>query len=103
MMGKFSCLCCRLLTFSKSTFLEILSESNCLDSDQDRHYAGPDLNPNCLQRLSIDKKKSLLAGKELSNAVNSSMILVGCDLEHKQVSKNRESQPQIIRQSIELS
>ena len=26
--------------------------SNSLDPDQARHFAGPDLGPNCLQRLS---------------------------------------------------
>ena len=30
--------------------------SNNLDPDQDRHYVGPDLDPNCLQRLSADDK-----------------------------------------------
>ena len=30
--------------------------SNCLDPDQDRHFVGPDLGPNCLQRLSADHK-----------------------------------------------
>ena len=29
-------------------------ESNSLDPDQARHYVGPDLGPNCLQRLSAD-------------------------------------------------
>ena len=28
---------------------------NSLDPDQARHYVGPDLGPNCLQRLSADK------------------------------------------------
>ena len=28
--------------------------SNCLDPDQDRHYVGPDLGPNCLRWLSAD-------------------------------------------------
>ena len=28
--------------------------SNSLDSDQVRHFVGPDLGPNCLQRLSAD-------------------------------------------------
>ena len=28
--------------------------SNGLDSDQERHSVGPDLDPNCLQRLSAD-------------------------------------------------
>ena len=30
--------------------------SNSLDPDQDRHSVGPDLGPNCLQRLSPDDK-----------------------------------------------
>ena len=28
--------------------------SNSLDPDQARHYVGPGLGPNCLQRLSAD-------------------------------------------------
>ena len=28
--------------------------SNSLDLDQTRHFVGPDLGPNCLQRLSVD-------------------------------------------------
>ena len=34
--------------------------SNGLDPDQDRHCVGPDLGPNCLQRLSADDKKELI-------------------------------------------
>ena len=30
--------------------------SNNLDPDQARHFVGPDLGPNCLQRLSAEKK-----------------------------------------------
>ena len=30
--------------------------SNSLDPDQARHYVGPDLDPNCLQRLSADNE-----------------------------------------------
>ena len=30
--------------------------SNSLDPDQDQHYVGPDLGPNCFQRLSADVK-----------------------------------------------
>ena len=30
--------------------------SNSLDPDQERHYVGPDLGPNCLQRLLADDK-----------------------------------------------
>ena len=28
--------------------------TNSLDPDQARHFVGPDLDPNCLQRLSAD-------------------------------------------------
>ena len=28
--------------------------TNCLDADQARHFVGPDLGSNCLQRLSAD-------------------------------------------------
>ena len=28
--------------------------SNSLDPDQARHFVGPDLGPNCLQKLSAD-------------------------------------------------
>ena len=28
--------------------------SNSLDLDQARHFVGPDLDPNCFQRLSAD-------------------------------------------------
>ena len=39
--------------------------SNSLDPDQARHFVGPDLGPNCLQRLSADDKLPL-AGIELN-------------------------------------
>ena len=34
--------------------------SNSLDPDQARHYVGPDLPPNCLQKLSVDDSRRLL-------------------------------------------
>ena len=40
--------------------------SNSLDPDQARHFVGPDLDPNCLQRLSADNKSRPLACKELN-------------------------------------
>ena len=44
--------------FQNQLLREILSQipsvSNCLDPDQARHFVGPDLGPNCLQRLSAD-------------------------------------------------
>ena len=46
------------LTFSKSLkiFMKTIKVSNRLATDQDRHSVGPDLGPNCLQRLSSDNK-----------------------------------------------
>ena len=37
-------------------FFNTISVSNNLDPDQARHFVGPDLSPNCLQRLSADNK-----------------------------------------------
>ena len=37
-------------------FFNTISVSNRLDPDQARHFVGPDLGPNCLQRLSADNK-----------------------------------------------
>ena len=34
--------------------------TNSLDPDQARHFVGPDLGPNCLQRLSADKELKLV-------------------------------------------
>ena len=45
------------LTFSKISYKNSISlrVSNSLDPDQARHYVGPDLDPNCLQRLSANE------------------------------------------------
>ena len=42
------------LTFSKNSFRYTIKASKSLNPDQNRHYVGPDLGPNCLQRLSAD-------------------------------------------------
>ena len=47
-------------------FFNTVRASNSLDPDQVRCFVGPDLGPNCLQRLSADYKKIPLAGKELN-------------------------------------
>ena len=39
------------LTFSKNSFRNTIRVSNSLDQDQDRHFVGPDLGPNCLQQI----------------------------------------------------
>ena len=53
--------CCLLifskLTFSKKAFRNTIRMTNSLDSDQHRHVVGPDLDLNCLQRLSADDKR----------------------------------------------
>ena len=41
-------------TFSNNYFRNIISVSNRLNPDQARRFVGPDLGPNCLQRLSAD-------------------------------------------------
>ena len=41
-------------SFSKNYFRNTIRVSNSLDPDQARHFVGPDLGPNCLQRLSAD-------------------------------------------------
>ena len=42
-------------------FFNTICGSNSLDPDQAQHFVGPDMGPNCLQRLSAD-----IAGKELN-------------------------------------
>ena len=39
-------------------FFNTIRVSNSLDTDQARHFVGPDLGPNCLQELSADNKMS---------------------------------------------
>ena len=56
---KFFMLFCRLLiffkvNFSKNSFRNTIRVSDSLDLDQARHFVGPDLGPNCLQKLSAD-------------------------------------------------
>ena len=55
------CFCCFStaifkINFSKNSFRYTIRVLNSLDPDQDRHSVGPDLGPNCLQRLSADNK-----------------------------------------------
>ena len=42
------------LTFSKKSFRNTIRVSNGLDPNQDRWNVSPDLDQNCLQRLSAD-------------------------------------------------
>ena len=60
---------CRLLfflfknNFWKNSFRNTIRVSNSLDPDQAWHSLGPDLGPNCLQRLLSDDTR----GKEFKN------------------------------------
>ena len=61
MLGNFPCFCCRLQTFSKSTFSKnsfgnTIRVSISLDQNKGRQFVGTDLGRNCLQRLSADNK-----------------------------------------------
>ena len=50
MLGDFAC---KYILFSSADFFtETIRVSNSLDPDKARHSVGPDLGPNCLQRLS---------------------------------------------------
>ena len=46
------------INFSKKSFRNTIRVSNSLDPDQDQHFVGPDLDPNCLPRLSVGDKSS---------------------------------------------
>ena len=41
-------------TFSKNSLRNTFRVSGSLDPDQAEHFVGPDLVPNCFQRLSAD-------------------------------------------------
>ena len=49
-------LLCAIFYSLDAGFFNTIRVSNSLDPDQERHFVGPDLGPNCLQRLSADNK-----------------------------------------------
>ena len=50
--------------------------SNSLDPDQARHFVGPDLGPNCLQRLSADcETTKVAASKKTVKYCNNLVVL----------------------------
>ena len=63
LLVNFSCLIFLCYFFQNHLFREKNSgiESNSFDPDQARQNVGPDLDPNCLQKLSAD---ATLVGKE---------------------------------------
>ena len=57
--------------FRKHSFGNTIRVLNRLDPDQDRQNVGPELDPNCLQRLSTDyKSRHYTAGKELAAQIH---------------------------------
>ena len=44
--------------FRKKSLTNTIRVLNSLDPDQARHFVGPDLGPNCLQKLSADDNYS---------------------------------------------
>ena len=65
--GNFSCLYCHVLTFLKITFSKKIQE-HYKNLDQDQLSVGPDLDPNCLQRLSADDKFAASKERVKSNS-----------------------------------
>ena len=51
------------LTFKNDFRSKSIRVSNSLDPDQDRHFVGPDLSPNCLEWLSAGDNSHRLKGK----------------------------------------
>ena len=47
-------------SFLKNSFRNIIRVSNSLDPDQARHSVAPDLGPNCLQSMLVNKELSIL-------------------------------------------
>ena len=45
-----------VLTLKQNFFQEYHQSANCFDSDRAQHFVGPDLCPDCLQRLSSQGK-----------------------------------------------
>ena len=56
-------------TFSKISFRKLPSVTNCLDPDQARRFVGPDLGPNCLQKLSTDDTSMQIVNVNFNGAV----------------------------------
>ena len=50
------------LNFSKNSFRKYIRVSKSLDPDQDKYSVGPDLGPNCLERLSTESKSCCRQG-----------------------------------------
>ena len=52
------------INFWKENFSNAFGVSTGLDPDQDRHFVGPDLDPNCVQRLSYQQMTKVATSKK---------------------------------------
>ena len=66
--------------------------SNSLDTGQDRHSVGPNLGPNCLQRLSADDKSHCQQGQSYTRY----SICVGIHNEETVINKTQPSTSYIL-------
>ena len=57
------------INFFKNFLGNAIKVSNSLDPDQDQHSVGPDLCPNCLQRLSAGYKGHLYLERGLNTRI----------------------------------
>ena len=78
MLGNFSGFICHLLTFSKIIFRNTCYQcQKSLDPDQDLHSVGPDLGPNCLQRLSADNNQIRVCNENYFSYFSTKTYVVG--------------------------
>ena len=56
--------------------------SNSLDPDQARHFVGPDLGPNCLQKLSAESRAKIWPVKYIHQLLSILNLLVWFDFLH---------------------
>ena len=61
--------------------------SNSLDPDQARHFVGPDLGPNCLQRSSAEKATLKAVDYSLTKGRRTLFILMDCPMIHQGIKQ----------------
>ena len=62
--------------------------SNSLDTDQARHYVGPNLGPNCLQKLSAnDTRRHIVKGNQEFRYTDNLLHVTSYTIVYKYVAK----------------
>ena len=56
-------------------FFNTIRVSNSLDPDQARHFVGPDLGPNCLQRSKMSAKVKKVSSQKRSKELNTKQLV----------------------------